>query len=87
MRVENLHALDQRMSQSWYLVVDIQYFVWMDIYDLRSSEIYFRGCQVAAVEVCVSMKMISRFCNSYEPVQGFQPRVSLGVVIMHAKGW
>lgn len=64
---------------------DINDFIGKDIHDLCLTTDGFRRGKVAALKVGVSVKMIARFCNADEPVDGFESLVRLGVFVMNSK--
>lgn len=63
-------------------MINVQNLVWMNVDDLCTSICGFGFTEVAAIEVCMSMKMVTRFGDPYEPVNGFESPVCLGIFIM-----
>src|SRR5215204_155445 len=45
----------------------------------------FRRRKVAALKVCMPVEVIARLCNLKQPIDGFQPLMSLTLFIMDAK--
>ena len=64
---------------------DFEHFIGKDIYDLCLSAGGFRRGKVAALEVGMSVKMIARFGNADEPVNGFESLMCLGLFVMNTK--
>src|SRR3990172_3714535 len=64
---------------------DINYFIRKDIHDLRKATDGFRWGKVPALKMSVPVKVIPRFGNADQPVDGFESLVSLGLFVMDTK--
>lgn len=66
-------------------MVDFQHLVRVDVDDLGSSKNRFRRAQVPPVKMHMPVKVVTRFGNFDEPVDGFEPGMCLGVIIMYTE--
>src|SRR5512138_2095906 len=69
----------QRLRAS---MIDFDDFVRKDIGNPGHALDGFGGRKVAALEMSVSVQMITRLCNLQKPVDGFQSPVSMRLFIM-----
>ncbi len=67
-------------------MADINDLVGKHIHNLRFAFRRFRGRQVLAVEVSMSMEVIARLRHAKKPVDRFQSPVRLAIFIVNAKG-
>ena len=66
-------------------MADFDNLIWKDVDDLGQTMGSFRGGQILALEMCVTVKMIARFCHTQQPVDGLQSLVRLAVLVMDAE--
>jgi hypothetical protein len=68
-------------------MADFDDLIRKNIDDLRQAVRCFRGGQIAALEMGMSVEMITRLRHMDQPVYGFQSLVCLGIIIVDPKRW
>ena len=66
-------------------MADFDDLIGKDIDDLRQTVSCFGGGKIAALEMGMPVEMVTRLCHAQEPINGFQPLMRLGIVIVNAK--
>ena len=76
---------DDGLDRMCGLVCDFDDFIRIDIHDLRLTTDGFRGRKITALKMSVSVKVVTRLGNAYQPIDGFESLMGLGLFIVNSK--